>query len=492
MKTQNYFFRKPIKTGLILLTFWVALFPQISFAQKDTVKVIIVHVNDMHSQINNMSKLAFFIDSLKKTNPYVFLVSAGDNFTGNPVVDLYEEKGYPMIDLMNRCGFNLSAIGNHEFDMGQDLMNQRFAQARFPFICCNIDTKLKSGAVLKQPKPYYILEAGKVKIPVIGVLQLGQKGIPDSHPERLQGLFFTQGIKTVKENAGLKNKYGSLIVLSHLGVETDVQLAKRIPDLDVIIGGHSHTVLKRDSTIKRVMIVQTGSNLRNVGMLTLKFLDKKIVKKEYKLIPCAAISGVDTTVQKQIDLYNNNEKLNTVIGYTEKTIKGESELGNLMTDALTQQLHVDFAFQNSGGIRIDSLPKGDIKLSDIYRLDPFGNYAVILKMNSDEIATLLLNAYKMGNKPDLQVSGLRYTVVLTPDNEIKEIKLVDLKKNSELLKNKQYSVAMNSYIFAQYPFKHADKGYTLPTTCAEHLINYLTEKKNTNDLSVGRISVVKE
>ena len=123
------------------------------FSQGKQTEIIILHTNDMHSKIDNMAKLAYLADSLRKLHPFVFLVSAGDNFTGNPVVDLVPDKGFPMIDLMNQCGFDVSTIGNHEFDLGMELFNKRMDQAKFPFISCNIDA---SGTLLKQPKPFVV------------------------------------------------------------------------------------------------------------------------------------------------------------------------------------------------------------------------------------------------------------------------------------------------------------------------------------------------
>ena len=204
-------------------------------------EVIILHVNDMHAKIDNLPKLAYLADSLRKIHPVVFLVSVGDNFTGNPVVDMISDKGYPMIDLMNRCGFNVSAMGNHEFDLGQENLNKRFEQAKFPFICCNFDA---TGTPLKQPKPYLVLEAGKkIHIALLGIIELNDKRIPDTHPSKVTGIKFYDGIAKAREYSWLKKKYGILIGLTHLGVETDIKLADSMPEFDEIIGWHSHTLI---------------------------------------------------------------------------------------------------------------------------------------------------------------------------------------------------------------------------------------------------------
>ena len=120
---------------LFLLVFALCSGKNHAFAQKQnkSTEIIILHTNDMHSRIDNFGKLAYLADSLRKTHKYVFLVAAGDNFTGNPIVDMYPDKGFPMIDLMNKLHFDVTAMGNHEFDMGQEMQNKRRATGNIPF-----------------------------------------------------------------------------------------------------------------------------------------------------------------------------------------------------------------------------------------------------------------------------------------------------------------------------------------------------------------------
>ena len=101
-------------------------------------QAVIFAVNDMHAAIDNFPKLAYIVDSLKAIYPDMLLVAAGDNQTGNPVNDQYPEKGFPMIDLMNATGFDLSAVGNHEFDTGPEGLSNLTAKAKFSFICANV------------------------------------------------------------------------------------------------------------------------------------------------------------------------------------------------------------------------------------------------------------------------------------------------------------------------------------------------------------------
>lgn len=108
--------------------------------------VVIFHINDMHGKIDNLPRLAWLIQQYKVTNSYVTAVSGGDGFSGNPAVDQYEPPGYPMIDLLEQCGFTVSVIGNHEFDYGQTALNNRMEQNSIRFISANMDC---SSAVLQ-------------------------------------------------------------------------------------------------------------------------------------------------------------------------------------------------------------------------------------------------------------------------------------------------------------------------------------------------------
>jgi 2',3'-cyclic-nucleotide 2'-phosphodiesterase (5'-nucleotidase family) len=463
---------------LFLAVFTLFSISNQSLAQKHrkSTEIIILHTNDMHSKIDNFGKLAYLADSLRKTHKYVFLVSAGDNFTGNPIVDMYPDNGYPMIDLMNKLHFDATAVGNHEFDMGQELQNKRREQATFPFINCNIDA---SAAVVKPYEPYIILKAGKIKIPFLGILQLGENGLPDSHPSHLTGLKFTNGIEKAKDFLWLKNKYGILIGLSHLGIDDDVVLAKTYPQFDLIIGGHSHTTLSKPMMVNGVMIVQTGANLKNVGITTLQVSKGKITDRKYELVPLANIKNTDPEVQAMVDKYNVNEEMNRVVGFAETAFSNHQELGCLMTDAITAQLKVDFAFQNGGGIRISELPQGNILLKNIFQLDPFGNQVVTYTMTYDEIKSLICNAYNREKSLDLVPSGMTYTVLVNQDGLCSDVEMKD--KDGNLLNpTKTYTVGINSYIAASYKFNHTDPGTTNYNTTAQILLDYIGDVKTVN------------
>ncbi len=475
-----------LKTFFLLffvITLFSVQYDAVGQKHSKSTEIIILHANDMHSKIDNFGKLAYLADSLRKMHKYVFLVSAGDNFTGNPIVDMYPDNGYPMIDLMNMLHFDVTTIGNHEFDMGQELQNKRRAQANFPYISCNIDA---SQALVKQPEPYVILKAGKIKIPFLGIIQLGENGLPDSHPSRLEGIKFTDGIAKANDFMWLKEKYGMLIGLTHLGVEVDEPLAKAYPHFDVIIGGHSHTTMTKPMMVNDVMIVQTGSGLKNIGITTLQVTKGKITDRKYELVPLAGIKGTKPEVQAAIDKYNSNEEMSRVVAYAETAFANEEELGCMMTDAITARMKIDFAFQNGGGIRIPTLPQGNIMLKDIFRLDPFGNQVVTFKMTYDEIKSLICNAYNREKSIDLVPSGMTYTVIVNSEGLCTDVEMKDMAGNP-IDPAKTYTVGVNSYISASYKFNHTDPGTTNYNTSAQTLLDYLSDVKKVNYAGVKRV-----
>lgn len=474
-------------TNIILLGFIalvLALQPAAAQRCRRNADVIILHTNDMHARIDNFGKLAFLYDSLRGANSYVFLIAAGDNFTGNPIVDMYPDKGYPMIDVMNMAHFTLSAIGNHEFDQGQEILDKRRQQAQFPFICANIDA---SQTHFQQPNPFVLLKAGRVSIPVVAFIQLGANGLPDSHPSRLAGLKFIPAIEKAKEYQWLKKRYGILIGLTHLGVETDVPFAEANPFFDLIIGGHSHTLIQQPMEAGGAKIVQVGSGLKYVGKTTLHIRKGKLQSMDYAVIPMSSLKSTKAEVQAAIDQYNNNPEMNRVVGIAETPFSNIGELGSMMTDAITDQFGTDFAFQNNGGIRISSLPEGDIKLRNILMLDPFGNQVVTYKMTLAEIKSLLINAYNREKQIDLQTSGCTYTALVKPDGTCTDVEIKDRQGNL-LTEDKVYTVGMNNYISAAYHFDHSDPGTVNYTTSAQTLLDYLAKVKKVNYAGVNRVA----
>lgn len=440
----------------------------------DTVKVILLSLNDQHAKIDNYIQLKALVDQIRSENKYVILLAAGDNFTGNPVVDQYPDKGFPIIDLMNITGFNASAIGNHEFDYGQETLIKRIQQADFPFLSTNI--KDKTGKPEFQPYTIISLDNG-IDIAVISAIQLGTRGIPDSHPSNLQGLVFTDGVEELVKYNNLRDSSEIFVALTHLGFEKDLELAQAMPSLDIIFGGHTHTLTKPSHSENNILIMQAGSSVKNLAKATVCVVDNKVIKIIPEMLNVTSFTGKDEAIARKVEQFNDNPELNRVIGTTLYGIHGEDEFGSMMTDAVASLDQIDIAFQNNGGIRLDFLNPGPITVKDIYKLDPFGNEIILFQLTGKEIKSLILNSYEKGeNNVDLQVSGMTYTITTDKDNKVKDV-FIKLESGKRLKKDKHYNVGINSYIASSYKFDHTDPGKSLYTTTAQVLIKYITDKK---------------
>lgn len=446
--------------------------------QPGSENIVILHMNDLHASINNFPKIAAYINQVRENNDNVFLLSAGDLFSGNPVVDQYAEKGYPMIDLMNRLKFDASAIGNHEFDYGQAILNQRISQANFPFICANMDTE---SATLNQPKAYITLKT-KTDFPLIilGLIETGTKiedrYIPSTHPDKVEGIHFPYYKYTTEDYTNLKTDNNLFIVLSHLGQGSDRTLADTYDEIDLIIGGHSHSIINSPYIQNKALICQAGSKGNYIGRIDIKIEDGLVLSKTAKLIEVENLSETDTEIASLVSEYNNNSTLDKVIAQNLAPFSNKDELGSLMTDAINWKVKTDIAFQNSGGIR-SWLPMGDIKIRDVYELDPFNNEVIVFEMTCNEIRSLI----KSANFGDLKVAGINYRYL-----EQGEIQLENY-DGSLLDETKTYKVGLSSYIASAYTFDHTDEGQNAFITTAECLIDFLTFKEEINYTGVKRI-----
>ena len=429
--------------------FILMLFLGVLVAQNDTVKIVILHTNDMHAKIDNFPKIAYLVDSVRKNNENVFLFSAGDCVTGNPIVDKYKVPGYPMFDLMNKLHYDISAIGNHEFDLKQSGLNKAFEQADFPFVCANFDAK---NAVLNQPNAFYMLKTNEgIKIGVLGLIQLDKNGLPASNPKNLNGINFFDPFKTAKKYEKYKDSVDIYIALTHLGIDGDEKLAKKLDFFDIIIGGHTHTVLPNGEKVKGTLIVQAGSYLNYLGILTIKIFNKKLVDISDTLINIKNVVKQDEQIAKIVNDYNNNPFFDEVIGQAQDSIVGKDELGAMMTDAMRDTLHCDIAFQNIGGIRIHEIPTGNITRKKILELSPFGNTFVVYSLKPKQIKKLITYAYNLEGKNEIQPSGLQIVLNTDKNNNLKSVELFD--ENGKSLENKEYTVAINDYMAAAYQLK---------------------------------------
>ena len=252
---------------------------------------MVLHTNDMHSHIDpfpendpknpgkgGMSRRAAYIEKTRKENDHVLLLDAGDVFQGTPYFNLYG--GELEFKLMSQMKYDAATMGNHDFDNGLEGFLKMLPHAGFPFICSNYDF---SQTILKDKTiPHKIIEKGGLKIGVFG-LGIELKGLVSD--KNFGNTIYHDPVKVANETASrLKNENDCdlVICLSHLGYKyendkiSDLKLAAQTKNIDLIIGGHTHTFLKEATIVnnienKSVLINQAGWAGLQVGRIELIF-----------------------------------------------------------------------------------------------------------------------------------------------------------------------------------------------------------------------------
>ncbi len=446
-------------------------------------EVVILSLNDLHAKIDNLDKVAAYVSEERSKNPNVLLLSAGDLFSGNPVVDYFSEKGFPIVDIMNDIKFDASTLGNHEFDYGQELLAKRIAQAEFPFVCANIRT---DSSCIPALNPYIFFTKTGEKICVVGLTQER----PESLEANLKNLTFYNPIEELSKHISLRKKSNLLIALTHIGIVQDSLLALRYGELDLIVGGHSHTLLDTGKLVNGVLITQAERYVNYIGKTVVKFKNGKVVSKRNHLVNVAQLTQKDTLISRKIEGYNNNPELKQVMGTLKKNIVGAFNIGNFFCDAVRAQSGADIVFQNRYGVRADSFPKGKITKKELYNADPFGNQIVQMEMTGDEVLQFIADVYNGFQRLDLCVSGISYKVAVKKGNA--NSVQAFLPNGNPLDKRKKYSVAMNNYMFTKaddYPLPKGINGRELNMNTVEATERYMKQQKLINFSSPIRAEV---
>lgn len=445
-------------------------------------KIYVASINDMHANIDNFPQFAALLDSLRIIHPDLILVSAGDNRSGNPINDRYEEPARPMVELMNAVGFDMSTFGNHEWDAGILALRDVMGWADYPYICANVtfDDSLNMPC-----KPYLILERNGLKLGFIGGIQLGMNGLPDFHPKNAAGSHFRPIEEVLPEYLSLRDSCDALFLLSHCGYEDDRELAEKFPQLDAIFGGHSHTRVAEKQLVNGVMVTQAENRVKFVTLSTFTFKKGKLVDKDMQLLSIKDFKHRNEKVQAMVDEYNDNAFFAQVVAQNVTPIDTYEVLGQLMTDAIRYSLGADMGFQNPGGVRYDTLSARPVTLKDLLALDPFDNEIIQYNLTGKEIIELMKSCYVTDGGP-IYCSGCTYSYTEAEDGSMTDIKVV-LENGKPLNMDATYNVVMNSYMSSVFDYEHEDEGRTTFRTSNELMLEYLKTHPEINYPNVPRV-----
>ena len=368
----------------------------------------ILHSNDLHGDFLPQEKngvttgginyLAGYVKKVRSEEENVLYVNAGDMFRGS-VIDA-EYRGLSTIDLMNSLSPDVSTIGNHEVDYG--LAHLLFLEkcARFPIINANLLVTLNNARLFQ---PYLQKEVGGLKILFIGILT--EEVLAMTKSEKVIGTFID--IEAAAKEIGIicdnyRTRHTDMVVLlTHIGIEADRELAKLLdPDwgVDLIIGGHSHTLMEEPEIVNGVPIVQVGTGSGHIGRFDIEYdaIRNKILEWKWECVSITPETAEsDPVMEHLLDRYQGemNEKFHCIITtfareLTHPSRTQETELGNLYSDLLQVDSSFDIMMMGSGAIRKQALGP-IVEYQDMVENTPFDDHLWMLKVTGKQFRQMI-------------------------------------------------------------------------------------------------------
>lgn len=400
--------------------------------------------------IGGSAALAAWIARLRAENPDgTILLDGGDWFQGTMISNL--QFGRPIVDQMNRLGYDAAAIGNHEFDWGLDTLRRRIAELHCAVLGANCTDKA-TRRTASFARADTILSRGGVRIGVLGLCYRNTQNV--TLESNVYSLIFEDDSATAVHLVPDLRRRGARIVigLAHVPDETDRKghavsgdlnrLARGVPGVDVWLGGHSHNRIA--DTVAGVPVVIAGAHAECVGVVDLTFdrVLARVVRHREWLVPTYSDSlAPDSATAARVATWNAAiaPLAREPVGRLARRLtRGTPNLiGYLVTDAMRFAGRADIAMTNSGGLRAD-LDAGVITRGRIYELMPFDNTIVTLEMNEAELRAAFEEGLRSGRV--LQVSGLQVTY--------EPGRVIDLRRENgaPLEPGRSYKVAINNFL----------------------------------------------
>ena len=406
--------------------------------------LVLLSTNDMHAKIQNFPRLAAAVGACRDTAQLVVLVDAGDRWTGNAYVDMAAAPGMPMIALMNRLGYDVATLGNHEFDHGQAFLGRMIDSMDFEVVCANV---VSDTCTFPQLPPYVVIEEDGLRIGFVGVVTNYEgPGHPAGNAACFKGLEFPDPqLMAAKYAAELRPKVDVLVLISHMGDDRDRELLETETLYDVVVSGHTHVEV--DSLVNGTMLTQTGKYLKNIGVTEIRLRGRKIESIESRLVPLEGYAP-DPVYQAEVDRYYADPGLNKPVGAFAATAD-KWGLANWMAESVADETDADIGFYHIGGVRLDSIPAGDVGAARIYDLEPFGTEIALMRMTPADMRRMIVSKYndeenrKEAHRIDL-ISTTPYVIVTDAQDNALDVRFPKLREG------RTYEVAVSDYVFKNY------------------------------------------
>ncbi|GDX83314.1 multifunctional 2',3'-cyclic-nucleotide 2'-phosphodiesterase/5'-nucleotidase/3'-nucleotidase [Deltaproteobacteria bacterium] len=422
------------------------------------VRLTFLHTSDVHSRLyeyeftpsftdtelglqeglgpyGGLAEMAYILKRERAKAGRVLHLDSGDCFQGAVVFNQFS--GEAEFRTMSAAGLDAAVVANHEFDAGAaNLATQGATWARFDLLAANYDfadSELPYANELEDlVLPTGMYELDGLRVGVIGMGNISSlNSIYDQ--SNSMGIRVIEPGQAIPDEAVMLRAEGAdlIVVLSHLGLDEDIENAKLYKDIDIILGGHNHIALDpplvvvNEETGKRIPIVHSGAFAKFVGRLDVVVQDGEVLSTDYQLFPIDGTVPEDPEVAEILLEYKEqldyDLKLDQVIGYAETeltrygTTGGDSMLGNLTAEAMRfyPGVETEIALTNTLGIRSD-IPAGDITLDTLYNSMPFDNTVTTMFLSGREVQELLDYATERsterGCESQIQVAGIKFTM----------------------------------------------------------------------------------
>ncbi|MFC4411379.1 bifunctional metallophosphatase/5'-nucleotidase [Chungangia koreensis] len=444
------------------------------------------HTNDLHSHFQHWPKIRHLLNVRKQWHEEegesCFLLDIGDHVDrSHPFTEGTFGKGN--VQLLNEAGYDLVTIGNNEgITMHKDRLSELYEQANFDVIVCNLYEK--DGSRPAWLKPYEIIETKTgVKIGVIGATAAFTPFY-----ERL-GWTITPGREEIRKQVHLlKDQTDLIIILSHLGIHEDEQLAEECPDIDVIFGAHTHHVLHEGKQVGDTLLTGAGKFGQYVGhvMVELDSDQKTIVDKKAILYDA---NELDESSDQNYDdelINKGHELLKKPLFYNGTAMKKEwfsnSKLSSLFGQSLLDCTGADCALFNAG-IFLDGLPEGNVTAFDIHQTLPHPINLTVVELTGAELKEAYLQSLN-ADWPAIEIKGLGFRGSVMGKLIWCNMKLDEEKRllisGEHVDPQKEYRLAtldMFTFGFFFPSFQRAPKIYYMPEFIRDIFADYLIKTK---------------
>ncbi|HOD41027.1 MAG: Trifunctional nucleotide phosphoesterase protein YfkN precursor [bacterium ADurb.Bin243] len=477
-------------------------------------KLTILYTNDTHSRLlafdrtgvgkdlGGIERRAEYFRRIKNENPAVLIVDAGDICQGTPFYNYF--KGEAEFTAFAMAGYEAAAIGNHDLDNGVDIFKLQAEKSGLKFVCANIFDATTGKPLVD---PFIIKNKGGLRIAVTGVM--GKESWETVSNKFKTGVLYADETALLKRLCRyLRASADLIVVLSHSGHAADLKLAESCPDIDVIIGAHTHTkldkpvIVKKAGTYSGTAVTQAFENGIYAGRLDVGFDSKNrpaVFDGSLKLIDRGIKINKKSKLHAHVKLYSDKIKkeISRKIGESDAEMTNvadmfkalDTPLGSYVTDAIRTVAGADVFFTNTTTLR-DRMPKGPVTVETALKVLPFDNGVTIFEMSGGALLKMMdFIALNYGVNESFQYSGVTFTI----DMKSRSAKDV-LIGSRPVEKDRVYSVATSSYIAegnlkGSEMFKDASAKRDTMVTLRDMFIEYVEKNPKISAPASGRIKI---